>query len=383
MINYYWVSIKGKNTKQFLTNILKQNINIELIRYKNDEILIKVSYDDYKKLKQMKTSYKIIIVKTSGSRRLKQLYQKYRLSLFIFVISVFFIIFMLNKIFFINIETDNNKLKNLIKEELNKNNITLYTNKKSYNRLREITSVIKNNNLNSIEWIELEQKGVVLNVKVIPRVSKDIKEKTDYKDIIASKDGYIRKIYSRKGQLMKNIDDYVRKGEVIISGNIFRNDKVVGKVHADGKVYAEVWYIVKENKSVYYKKAIERDKGKLSLTLTVNKKDIDIIHIPKRVINPETINLFSNNIFSLKLKKEKLYVLENKKYDSFKLKQVLEERAKKELLKTLNKDEYIIAQKTLKKKIYNGKMYIEVFFRCYEDIAEEKDIQQIEEKKEE
>jgi len=40
-------------------------------------------------------------------------------------------------------------------------------------------------------------------------------------------------------------------------------------------------------------------------------------------------------------------------------------------------------QKTLKKTVKNGKMYVEVFFKCYEDIAMEKDIQKIEEKKEE
>ena len=53
------------------------------------------------------------------------------------------------------------------------------------------------------------------------------------------------------------------------------------------------------------------------------------------------------------------------------------------MLKNLEKDEYIISQKTLKKSIKNDRMYVEVFFKCYEDIAKEKDIQEIEEKKEE
>ena len=70
-------------------------------------------------------------------------------------------------------------------------------------------------------------------------------------------------------------------------------------------------------------------------------------------------------------------------YNVDELQQILEIKAKKELLKTLDKDEYIISQKTLKKRTYNGKMYIDVFFKCYEDIAEEKEIQRIEEKKEE
>ena len=62
---------------------------------------------------------------------------------------------------------------------------------------------------------------------------------------------------------------------------------------------------------------------------------------------------------------------------------MLETKAKNELEKTLEKDEYIMSQKTLKKSTINGKMYIEVFFKVYENIALEKDIQEIKDEKDE
>lgn len=383
MINYFWVSIKGKNPKKLLATFIKQKINMMQIKYSKNEILVKVSYDDFKRIKSIKTSYKVNIVKTSGEKRIKQLYQKNKVSLLAFVISVFFIIFMSNLILFINIETDNSKLKNVIKKELIGNEITLYTPKKSFKKLKEVGTKIQNNNLNEIEWIELEQKGVTLHVKVIERLKKENKEGNEFKDIVASKNGYIRKIYSRKGQLLKNIDDYVKQGEVIISGNIFRNEKVVGKVKASGKVYAEVWYVVKVNKSLNYIEVEEKSKGKENLELKINNHIINIISIPRK-INLERRNvLFKNNTFSLSLSKEKKYSLKKKKYKDIELQKVLEVKAKNELSKTLEKDEYIISQKSLKKYVKNGKMYIEVFFKCYEDIAEERDIQEIVEKKDE
>ena len=383
MINYFWVSIKGKNPKKLLGTFIKQKINMEQIKYSKDEILVKVSYEDYKKIKGIRTSYKVDIVKTSGKNRLWQLYQKNKVSLLVFVISVFFIIFMSNLILFINIESDNSKLKKDIIEELISNGITLYTPKKSYQKLKEVGTKIKNNNLNEMEWIELEQKGVTLHVKVIERLNKDNKESDDFKDIVASKNGYIRKVYSRKGQLMKNIDDYVKKGEVIISGNIFRNEKVAGKVRASGKVYAEVWYIVKTNKNLSYTDAEEKTKGKESLKLKINNYKINIISIPRKIDLEKNSVLFKNNTFSLSLDKEKQYSLKKKKYKNIELQKVLETKAKKEINKTLEKDEYIMSQKTLKKYTKNGKMYIEVFFRCYEDIAEERDIKEIVEEKDE
>lgn len=381
MINYYWVSIKGKNTKYFLNTLFKQKIKIENIKYKKDEILVKVSYEEYRKILKIKTSCSVNIVQISGSKRIKQLYQKYKISLVIFVISVFFIIVMSHIVLYINIESDNKVLSDLVEKELFSNNITLYSYRKSHSKLDKISSNIKNNNLDTIEWIELEQKGVFLNVRIIPRVNTQIKSNTKYQDIVASKDGYIRKIDSKNGQLLKNIDDYVKKGEVIISGNIFRNEKPVGKVKATGSVYAEVWYIVRLNKNIYYNSVIPKERGKIGFSISINNKDIKLLYLPWKVTSSKTINLFSDKNFTFSFNKSKSYYLKNKKYDVKELQKILELRAKQEISKTLENDEYIILQKTLKKYIKNDKMYIEVFFKCYEDIAEAKDIQNIEDKK--
>ena len=383
MINYFWISIKGKNVKKLLDTFIKQKINMTQIKYSKDEILLKVSYDDFKKIKNIKTSYKVDIIKTSGEKRILQLYQKYKVSLITFVMSVILIVFMSNFILFICIDTDNSKLKQDIKENLISNGVTIYTPKKSYTELKEVGTRIKDNNLDKIEWIELEQKGVSLYVKVIERFNNKSEESNDFKDIVASKDGYIRKIYSRKGQLMKNIDDYVKKGEVIISGNIFRNEKVAGKVKANGKVYAEVWYIVKASKNLNYIEKEEQAKGQEDLELKINDYKMNIISIPRKISFEKKSVLFKNNTFSLSLIKKKKYTLKKKKYKYKDLQNALENKAKYELNKTLKKDEYIISQKTLKKYIKNGKMNIEVFFRCYEDIAEERKIQEIVEEKDE
>ncbi|MGN0992979.1 MAG: sporulation protein YqfD [Bacilli bacterium] len=383
MINYFWIEIKGKDVKRLLTKIFKLKINIASIKYEKDRILLKVSYEDYIKIKKIKTTYQINIIKTCGKKKLFEDLKKYKVCIITFIISVFFVVFLSNFILFVNIETNNIKLKNLIREELKNNNLTIFSLKKTYNNLNKITLNIKNRNLDRIEWIELDQNGVFLNIKVIERVADTKNYETGYKDIVAEKDGYIRKIYSRKGQVLKNIDDYVKKGEVIISGNIFRGDKPVAKVKASGKVYAEVWYIVKLNKSFYYNKVTEDDKCYLKLVLNVNDKEITFLKLPKRITIEDKNILFDNNLFKLYLKKEKKYKIEKSKYTEYELQKILEKTAENEILKGLEKDEYKLLQKTLKKYNNNGKMYIEVFFKTYEDISLEKNIQKIETEKEE
>lgn len=377
LINFFWIEIKGKNLKYILSKIFKLDINILNIKYYDNRVLLKVSYDDYKKIKTIKTTYEINIIKTSGKKKFYDDFLKYKTTIISFIISVFFVILLSNFVFFIDIETSNNNLKNIIRKELNYNDITLFSIKKSYSSLNNIKTNIRNNHKDNIEWIEIENDGVVTKVKVIERIKRDINSDNEYKDIVAEKDGFIRKIYSNKGQLLKNIDDYVRKGEVIISGNIFRNDEVIDKVHASGKVYAEVWYVVKVNGDIKYQ-TLEENKGYFKLTLKINSKEFDIFKIRKDVDSTKINKLFNNKFFSLYFENEKVYNKKEASYSDNELKKILEVKAKKSILDTLEKDEYITYQKTLKKTKENGKMYIEVFFKVYEDIAKEENIKEIE-----
>lgn len=379
LINFFWIEIKGKNLKYILSKIFKLDINILNIKYYDNRVLLKVSYDDYKKIKTIKTTYEINIIKTSGKKKFYDDFFKYKTTVISFIISVFFVILLSNFVFFIDIETSNNNLKNIIKKELDNNGITLFSIKKSFSSLNNIKTNIRNNHKDNIEWIEIENDGVVTKVRVIERIKRDITSDNEYKDIVAEKDGFIRKIYSNKGQILKNIDDYVRKGEVIISGNIFRNDEVIDKVHASGKVYAEVWYVVKVNGDIKYQ-TLEEDKGYFKLTLKTNGKEFDIFKFRKDVDSTKINKLFNNKFFSLYFENEKVYNKKEASYSDNELKKILEVKAKKSILDTLEKDEYITYQKTLKKTKENGKMYIEVFFKVYEDIAKEENIKEIEDK---
>ena len=157
---------------------------------------------------------------------------------------------------------------------------------------------------------------------------------------------------------------------------------MVSKVKASGQVYAEVWYIVKTNENLKHKKMIEQEKGKQQLILNIQNKEIPIINFSKKIETSKKINLFTNQSFSLYLKKQKKYTIINDKYTSSELEKILKQKAYNHIYKNLKKDEYIISEKTLKKYIKNDRMYIEVFFKTYEDIAKEENLKKIEDIKE-
>ena len=76
MMNYYKVSVKGRNIKRFLNKLFNLGINIIDISYKKDEVVFKVSYEDYLIIKDIKTIYEVNIIGISGVKQAKVLFEE-------------------------------------------------------------------------------------------------------------------------------------------------------------------------------------------------------------------------------------------------------------------------------------------------------------------
>ncbi len=376
-MNYYLVEIKGKNPKKLLSKIFKLNINLLDITYYKNKITFKVSYNDYIKINKIKTIYEVNIIDIKGIKKIKLLIKKYLVFLIFFVLGLLLLISLTKYVYFININTESKEMFDLIKKELDKNDLTIYSRKKSFKDLDYMTKKIKQENIDKIEWLSIYYDGTHLNIEVIERIKDTPETKEELHDIVASKNGYIKDIYSISGEILKVKDDYVKKGDVIISGNIFRNGKVIGKTNAKGKVYAEVWYKVSLNKSLIAKEQKKTDMGYKTLSIKLFNKDITLFKIKKKIKKETSKKLFSSKILSIYLTRSYIYEETEKKYNEKELIKVLEQNAREEINKKLKEEEYIISQKTLKNYKENGRIYIEVFFKVYQDIALEKEIQEI------
>lgn len=373
MNNYYKIEISGKNVSHIFNRILTEKINIFDVLYKKDLITLSVNYEDYLKIKKLNTIYEIKIKEINGSKKYKSLYKFYRLFIILFLISLVFIYIYSKIIFKITIDCKNEELKFIVKEELTKNNFSIFTFQKPFESITEIKKLIKNNNKDQIEWIEIEKKGVFYNVSIIER-KKDQVENNDIKhDLVASKNGIIKDMYITSGEILKNKGDYVAKGEVIVSSNIKKGDEVKNIVDAKGKVFAEVWYRVKLSAPLKTKIKVVNGSETL-LNLKILGKKITIFKYQNKKITEEHNKiLFNNNMFSICLERKTTIKEQEKTYSEEELLQILLNQAKKSILDNLVKNEKILLQKTLKNTISDDKMYVEVFFKVYEDIAYEKE----------
>ena len=127
---------------------------------------------------------------------------------------------------------------------------------------------ILEDNKDKIEWIEITETGTSYIIRVEERKIKEDNDDNVSYDIVSSKNAIIYSIEATSGEKVKKTNDYVTKGDVIISGSITKPDgnKIIGT--AKGEVYGEVWYVVEVDYPFIYKE--ETQTGKVKEVYVIN-----------------------------------------------------------------------------------------------------------------
>ncbi len=98
--------------------------------------------------------------------------------------------------------------------------------------------------LPELSWVSIELKGTKAIVRVVEGVKppKLIDTSTPC-NIVASKDGIIHQPIVMEGELVVEVGDTVRKGQLLVSGIIEHQDtQIVRYVHARANIWARTWY---------------------------------------------------------------------------------------------------------------------------------------------
>ena len=367
------LNIKGKNINRFIKKLNNNKIEILSLKYKSkDEADIIIYKKDYSKLLEIKSIYEITELEIFGLIKIKK---NLKLSKHIIIITfISFLIFLMftNVVFKVEVIHSNKDIRDLLLKELEKEGIKKYTFKKTYKEIENIKEKILNKYPNDIEWLEIEENGTKYTVRVEDREIIKKEEDNNPRNIVAAKDGVLKKVIAESGDIVKDMNAYVKKGDLIINGDLIFNEKVKGRVKAKGKVYAEVWYVTKTEYPFIKKE--EKETGKVkevyaikflnhTLELALNKfknkniKEKEIIKhdlIPIKLVKQNQKEKIVKDIF---LTPEQA-IIEAKK------------KAEEDIEKTLSKDEYIIKSKYLKSNVKESIVEVEMFFAVYEDITD-------------
>ena len=368
MKSIYIVKIKSK----YFNKLFRYGIYINNIKKINkDEYLLYLDLDNYNKILKFKKIFEIEFIDYRGYIKYKNIFRNNIVFFIMFVISLFYIIFLSNVIFSIEIKTTNKDLNNLVMHELNRNDISLYKFVKSFETKEKIKKKILNDNKNSLEWLEITRHGSKYIVNVEERIIKNIDNDNTPTDIVASKNAIILSIEARSGSIVKKLNDYVKCGDIIVTGSITHKEEVVDKIRADAIIYGETWYKVHVSYPMsYYEKTYTSNKSNRLKIKVLNKNIIIGKKYKEEEIKERPI--IYNKFLPIRLSLEKvqetvliddLYTVDEAYEEGLKL-------ARIKLLKGLGKDSKILSEKKLKIIVNNSTIDVDIFFKVYENITE-------------
>lgn len=378
----FLIKIKGCTYSKLSSILINNSIYYESLNIKDDFICLKTDYDSYKYLKLLLGD--VTILRYYGLNGFKFFLKTHYILIISFLLTYLMLIILSNVIFSIEIVTNNNDLKHVINIYLEENNIKKYKFAKSNHELNKIKESILENNKSTLEWIEIERVGTKYVVNLTERVINEEKTDNTPKDIVASKDALIMYIVNKNGTAIKEVNELVKKGDIIISGNILRGEDVIDMVEARGEIYGEVWYTVTTTVPYEFTEYVKTGEVVNHIYLDLFGTKITLMgkYDTNMSLN-ETTTLIDKPYLFFKVIKERMELY---KYKTYKL---TKEEAKKEALKRSDKavtnkldmDEYILDKKVLKINEYSSKIEIEVFYKVYENIGVSKELTIIEEPK--
>lgn len=365
------VSVNVKDKNKLLLKIYESGINIKKIKYLKDELEFETSIENYFNLKKYIKSYKFKIKNNVGLFFYLSVLKKNKVFVINIALAIILLYIFSNTIISVKVVHSKKYIRDIVTSSLEEYGIKKLSWKKNYKELSKIKEKILESYPKNLEWLEIEQIGMTYVVRVEERIITEIEPEKQSCNIVATKNGIVTDIHSNKGQELVSVGDYVKTGDIIISGEIKFNDSIKNIVCASGEVMAEVWYTSEIKLPLEYKEEKYTSKKRYNFAFNNTK-------------------IFKSRLKDYKTKKRKLFTLfkvdiyllteyevsyNTRKYSSKEaLNRALKLSNEKINLKLGEKEE-IIDQKVLKNSINNSTMYVEIFTSVKEVISKEVEFQ--------
>lgn len=367
------IKVTGKNVERFIRRLYNHQIEILKLSYPNYKTVIITIYEkDYEKVMELKTVYELDLVGSFGMIKIKRQMKLHRLFFLFLVFGFCILYFLSNVIYKVEIVHTNKELRALLLKELEARGIHEHTMKKGFKELEKIKEDIINHNRNKIEWLSIEAVGTKYVVRVEMRKMEEMKEKGEKRNVIARKGAILRRVEATTGEIVRNTNDYVKTGDIVISGDLKLNEETKEQVSAEGKIYGEVWYKVTVSYPFVYKEVTETGKKQTAYTIRFLNRKLQLF--PWKYYKSKKVKeqkLLYHPLLPIEFLKEQQ--AETNEIDEINTEDEAIAKASKlaheKMESQLSDKEEIISQKNLKVEIKDSKIELEIFFTVLEDIT--------------
>ena len=220
-------------------NIL--NIPVKKYYVYNNDFYLKIPRKYRKKVSENFNDFKI--VSKIGVINFFELLISKPITLISLFLSIFLFINLASRVYKIELNGDYPYIESYLKEELKNEGINIY----GYNIKEENINVIENKLKekfnDELESLEIYKRGakIVVNYKKRRKINDLIYNKGS---LYATKDGVIKSFDISKGNKQVKINDFVKKGDLLVSDMITNNNEENINIGTRGSVFALTYYFV-------------------------------------------------------------------------------------------------------------------------------------------
>lgn len=379
------VKADGQGLELLLNKMTREGITVwKVKRLKSGVILFNISLHDIHKLRKAARRFecRISFIRGEGAPFLWKRLLKNNGFLGGMVLFFILITVLSNITWGIEIEGANPETEHKIRKELTKLGVSVGTSHFLNQDLEKIQRTLSDR-VDNITWIGVELKGTTFHFQIVEKTEPEKQEARSPGHLVATKKAVVEKMFIEKGKPLVKVNQFVEKGQILVSGTI-GNDDDVRVISARGEVWGKTWYATNAEfplRSTFQIFNGEEKRKHLlrfgSLTVPVwgfGKAGFETYEVeadvhPIRFLGKELPIAYIEKT-TRATEEYNRSLTENEATDAAK------ELARRDLMKNIPKDARIDDEIILHEEVESGKVKLTMYFQVIENIALEKPITQ-------
>ncbi|RPF55594.1 sporulation protein YqfD [Aquisalibacillus elongatus] len=373
---YVDVKLTGKQLDKLLNYLSQRDIPFYNLRKINStEIKLRMRYTDAFHLRSIRKQFKFNFSfdKRGGMPYYYQKRRKWMPFLLSLLFTIGLIFILSNMVWKIEISGGSPEVRYEVDELIG----DLGMNRGSFMQSMESISSIEREIMNKVEevsYVGIKRTGTSFYIMIEENDHNNINEDRLPSNLVATNSGTVQKVYITNGRPLVQVNDVVRKGDVLVTGRLDDENDVY--TYSEGEVLAEVWYNITGTIDLSQEKRDLIDDVQHHYSLGIGNRDISINEPDELRLLLEEEKPIYFLFWKTPLNIQKKYYYEEgeitETIDEEIIDQVIEEQLKRKLGQSVE----VISQNVLHLDKDSDKVKIEMFVKVMEDITKEEIIDQ-------
>jgi similar to stage IV sporulation protein len=374
-----FVKMEGRLVERVINQLLRSNISIWNVKRAGTEtITFYLALEDVHNFRRAVRSSECKVTFLKGQGGPFILKRAMKNSGFLLGGLSFLIIVMLlsNMVWGIEIKGAAPETEHTIRKELTSMGVT--TGKLQFS-IPDVESIQRelSSRMDNITWVGVELRGTTYHFQVVEKNAPEPVESTGLQHIVAKKKAIITDMFVEEGDPQVKVNDYVKKGQLLVSGVIGTEKKSKG-VPAKAKIMGETWYRTTVELPLKTDFVVFSGNEKRKHYIEIGSLRIPIWGFGNPEFKESVTEEMEKPVKFLKWQLPIAYIDKSSRekenvertYTKKEAVQEAKKLAKNNLESTLPDDAEIISEKILQEKVENGKVKVNLHFKVVENIAE-------------